>query len=414
MHKAGRYTAALLLVAVGASVIIDKATGTRLTAELIDWWPLLFICLGVEYLLFNMKYGSTGRPLKLDIPGIIFAVIISAVVIVSTQSADIFKKINGISDIGDVIGSFGEGYKFDKGVTEIPISPAIGNVKINDRDGSVVVKPGNVDKVQVALIMYVKVKDEKEARSIADESKIEYQSSGDTLEIQAAGKQYDGSIIGGKYPRMDLVVTVPAQQKINLEMQTKNGKIEAAQLPIKQRLKAETTNGAISISDLAGELRFETTNGSITSSRTEGPITLKTTNGRVSVTDHRGDAMLESTNGELNVQGIAGNVNAHTTNGSVKVDGKVVKLKAETTNGTVEASSDTISGDWDVRTSNGKIELRLPTQGDYRVAGKGRENGIQSSLPLTVNKKTIEGTIGSGKYAVRFETNGSVSIQPSN
>ncbi|CAG7652280.1 hypothetical protein PAESOLCIP111_06496 [Paenibacillus solanacearum] len=413
MHKAGRYTAALLLVAVGAFVIIDKATGSGLTAALIDWWPLLFICLGVEYLLFNMKYGSTGSQLKLDIPGIIFAVVISAVVIVSTQSVDMFKKMNGIFDWGDVVSSFGEGHKFDKGVTEIPISPAIGNVKINDRDGSVTVKPGNVDKVQVALTMYVKVKDEKEARSIADESKIDYRQSGDTIEIEANGKQY-GSWIGGQYPRMDLVVTVPAQQKINLELQTKNGKIEAAQLPIRQRLKAETTNGAIQISELSGELRFETTNGTITSNKTEGPMTLKTTNGRVAVTGHRGDAMLESTNGTLDVQEITGNVNAHTTNGSVKVNGNVVKLKAETTNGTVEASSPTVSGDWDVRTSNGKIELRLPTQGDYRVSGKGREDGVSSSLPLTVSKKTVEGTIGSGKYAVRFETNGTVSIQPSN
>lgn len=90
MHKAGRFTAAVLLVLVGGAVIADRRMNTNFTTVLIDWWPLLFIFLGVEYILFNMKYGNSERQLKLDLGGIIFAVMISAVVIVSTQTTDFF------------------------------------------------------------------------------------------------------------------------------------------------------------------------------------------------------------------------------------------------------------------------------------------------------------------------------------
>lgn len=69
MHKAGRYTAALLLVLVGGAVIADRMMSTSFTMALIEWWPLLFIFLGVEYILFNMKYGNSERQLKLDLGG---------------------------------------------------------------------------------------------------------------------------------------------------------------------------------------------------------------------------------------------------------------------------------------------------------------------------------------------------------
>lgn len=415
MHKAGRYTAAITLISVGAAVMLDKTTGSDWTSALIGHWPLLFILLGLEYLLFNMRYRNSERELKLDLGGVILSVILSAVVIVSMQSADFFKKFGDMGDfnIGDAIGAFTDGQKFDKGVTSIPLGSGVENVKLGNRSGNIVLKSGNVDQMQVALTVYVQSKDDAEAKRIADESVIDSKLSGTTLTVTAAGKEY-GSFLGKRRPRMDLVITVPANQKLNFDTDLTNGKMTAADLPVLQRFRAQTTNGEIQVSGLEGALELGTTNGQVIASRTAGSIRLTTTNGAVQLTGHRGDAVLEATNGGIKAEDVNGAVQAHTTNGSVKVNGVAKDLKAETTNGSVEVVSRNVQGSWQVSTSHGSIDLKLPTHGDYTVSGEGSVGSIKSSLPFTtVDKKLVNGTVGSGKYPIHLETKGSINISSS-
>ncbi|MBP1157110.1 MULTISPECIES: DUF4097 family beta strand repeat-containing protein [unclassified Paenibacillus] len=414
MHKAGRYTAALLLVLVGGAVIADRMMSTSYTVALIEWWPLLFIFLGVEYISLNMKYRNSERQLKLDLVGVIFAVMISAVVIVSTQTTNFMKKFEEFN-ISEAIDSMtSEGRRFDKEKTAIPLSASTENIRIINPSGNVVLRPGQVDQVQVELSVIVKAENENEAKTIADESRLEFSESGNTLELQAVAKEYSGSYFGSRKPRVDLVVTLPEKQEVNLEMRLGNGKISASRLPIKERLTGETTNGEIRISELKGELRFKTSNGLISASQTAGSLTLETSNGRIELTNHEGDAVMESTNGEIRAMNTSGTIQAETSNGAIVIDGSLRGLKAHTSNGSVDISSRTVDGDWDVETSHGKIDLKLPSGGDYRIEGEGNEGVIETNLPLSIQKDTISGTIGAGTHRIRLETNGSLSIQMMN
>ncbi|ALS23820.1 DUF4097 family beta strand repeat-containing protein [Paenibacillus naphthalenovorans] len=414
MHKAGRFTAAVLLVLVGGAVIADRRMNTNFTTVLIDWWPLLFIFLGMEYILFNMKYGNSERQLKLDLGGIIFAVMISAVVIVSTQTTDFLKKFDGFHFSQAIESITSEGYRFDKDVTLIPLSSDTETIRIGNLSGNVVVQSGQVDQVQVELTVIVKADNENEAKPIADESRLEFDESDGTLDIQAVAKEYPGSFLGSRKPRMDLVVTLPEKQKVNLDMKLENGKINAARLPIKERFTGKTTNGEIQVSELNGDLRFTTSNGRILAAHTQGSLNLKTSNGRVEVNNHQGDAVIESTNGEIRAMNASGTIQTETSNGAIVIDGVLKEVKAHTSNGSVDISSRTVDGDWDVKTSNGKIDVKLPSAGDYRVEGKGSEDGIQTNLPLIVQRDTVTGTIGGGQHRIRLETNDSLSIQMMN
>lgn len=102
--------------------------------------------------------------------------------------------------------------------------------------------------MQAELTVIVKMVNENEAKTIADESKLKFSESGNTLELQAVTKEYPSSYVGSRKPRMNLVITLPEKQEVNLEMQLENGKINASRLPIKERLIGETTNGEIQIS----------------------------------------------------------------------------------------------------------------------------------------------------------------------
>ncbi|SCW81473.1 Putative adhesin [Paenibacillus tianmuensis] len=415
MHKAGRYTAAILLVCVGGAVIADKTTGTHLTAMLADWWPLLFVLLGIEYILFNIKFGNSDRQLKLDIGGIIFAVLIAAIVIISTQSGELLKKFNGWT-VNGTIDMMAEGKKFDKGITAIELPAPVDNVKVDNESGNVVLKSGPVDQLQVDVKVYVKGVNEDDAQVLANESKLEHSVSSNTLNIQAISKEYEGvgALFGNRKPRMDLVVTLPAQHKVNVELQMRNGNIDASGLPIKQRLYGHTTNGEIRLENLQGELNLESTNGKVQTERTAGPMTLKTTNGQMQVTDHQGDTTLKSTNGKLRIDNVTGALQAETSNGSVVAQGTFKGVKLQSTNGSIEVSSMVVDGDWDVKMTHGKLEVKLPQKGDYRIDGTGDKGGIKTDLPLSIQADSVKGTVGSGKHTIKLRTNDRLTIQGTN
>lgn len=152
----------------------------------------------------------------------------------------------------------------------------------------------------------------------------------------------------------------------------------------------------------------------ILANQTAGSLALETSNGRIELTNHQGDAVMVSTNGEIRAMNTSGTIQTETSNGAIVIDGALRGLKAHTSNGSVEISSRQVDGDWNVKTSHGKIDVKLPSGGDYRIEGEGSEGDIQTNLPLTVRRDSVTGTIGGGQHQIQLETNGSLSIQMMN
>jgi DUF4097 and DUF4098 domain-containing protein YvlB len=418
MRKAGRYTAALLLIAVGAAVIMDRFLGMSLTALLIDWWPVLFISLGLEYILLNMKYGESEKQLRLDLGGVIFAVLISAVVIGSTQSGTTFNNWFSSINFGQSFGNpftSGEGRKFQKETILIPAGSNIDSITLeNDTNGNVTIVSGSNSQVQIEATVYVALDDEQEAANVANESKVKSSISGQTLKLTAEGKNYGNGFWSTKRPQMDVVITVPAQLQAKMDIEMTNGRLKADQLVLRNSFKVRNTNGEIQLTGIEADIDMESTNARVTTMKTKGKMKLQTTNGSIEVADHQGDVQLESTNGGFTVAGVTGVIIAETTNGSINITEAQQALTAETTNGTIEVTSHAVNGNWDLKTNHGDLNLALPASGDYRVKGETRNGHIQNSLPLQIRKNSIEGSIGGGKHHINLDTRGSITIRAAN
>jgi hypothetical protein len=127
---------------------------------------------------------------------------------------------------------------------------------------------------------------------------------------------------------------------------------------------------------------------------------LSTTNGAVSVEDLVGDLDLETTNGSIHVTAVTGTVRAETTNGEV-----VIELgRAPTLNGDVEAE-----------TTNGNIRLVLPGGVNADLDASTTNGGIEVDFPVTVQGRIgrrLSGTLGTGGPLIRLRTtNGGIAIR---
>jgi DUF4097 and DUF4098 domain-containing protein YvlB len=398
-----------MLLVVGTAMIIDKAAGSSYTTLVMTGWPLVLISLGVEYLLFHFWYKSADKRLKLDVGGILFAFILSSVVIGTTQAMFFDKWFHGSG-----LFSFSEesGYRFDKETVNIPLDAQTGKLIVNNPAGDVSVKADQVDHIQVEAVVWVDTVSREEAEQIAGQSRVEYNQSDDsTLKITAQGKQYGSGLFSKRNPRMNLVVTIPSTQKLDLELQLINGKAAAAGLPVKEQITATTVNGEISISDISANVKLSSTNGKIAAANIKGDTEMSTTNGILTLKGNVGDARLNSTNGEIRADDIAGSLRATTTNGNIFVNGILQGLSAHTTNGAVHVDSGNVGGDWDIKTTHGKISITLPSTADVKVMGEGGYGHITSDFPLKIDKRSITGILGAGTHRLSVETNGSIAIR---
>ncbi len=126
-----------------------------------------------------------------------------------------------------------------------------------------------------------------------------------------------------------------------------------------------------------------------------------------------------STNGALSITGIAGEARARTQNGRIELSDIFGAVTARSTNGSIRARLDSLPDDaaLSLRTTNGSITAELPEgiSADVEIA---TTNGrINSSFPITVSdrmsSRRLSGRIGAGGRQISIRTtNGSITLRP--
>ena len=180
--------------------------------------------------------------------------------------------------------------------------------------------------------------------------------------------------------------------------------------------QAETEGEAQAI---AKQIAISSTNGEV---RAIGPETEKRQSWSVSYevwAPRATNLGLTAHNGGISVDGIEASVNLQTVNGGLDLRDVSGEVHGVTTNGGITAD---LGGDrWrgnglDLRTSNGGVELRIPSNYSATLE-TGTVNGdLDIRIPLTVPGllgRQISTQLGAGGATVRaMTTNGGVSIRP--
>ena len=126
-----------------------------------------------------------------------------------------------------------------------------------------------------------------------------------------------------------------------------------------------------------------------------------------------------TTNGRVHCLNLDSIVQAATTNGDVEVSTSEW-ASARTTNGGVRVSMGNAkwSGDLEVKTTNGSVDVTLPASAEFKVDAATTNGGIQTDFPITVQgrfgPKSLTGTVGGGGRELDVKTtNGGIALKKS-
>ncbi|WP_053374337.1 DUF4097 family beta strand repeat-containing protein [Paenibacillus sp. FJAT-27812] len=421
MFKLGRFTAAVLVLTVGALLLWDQIQGKNDISLLGQWWPVIFILLGVEVILFSVKFKGAEKKLRLDVAGGMIALVITLTAYVVTQYADIpFRwldqfnvDLNGTADYGEE-----KGFRYDKAIIKVPLDEAASLIRIVNPNGQVTVRSGDVQEIELLTAVWVDLTDKTEADAIAEQSTVKI-NPGTEVTLEVKGQSYGAN--GSRKPRMNMVITVPmslsdqfkaedvpsdtpvpldSEQPIDgadavqSEMPLTSGTAQDASLELATgapgntgnnpsdepeqtpeipedtqeeqpvlKMKVESDNGPVEVKALAlpGGLDIRSSSGIITVSNINGSVSVKGNNGDIHISSITGDSSIETKNGTIAAESIQGKLFANTLNGSLEIKQIDGDIQAETKNGKIKMDGAGASVKAD--TLNGSIELSSATVG---------------------------------------------------
>ena len=407
MQKAGRITAGLLILAVGAALFLGETAGKDYIREWIKYWPVLLIVLGVEYLILNGVAQAKNRQLRLDMGVLMLSVVVSLGVILFVQGAASLggARISWVFDWGE------ERERLAKQPIMLDWDDSIRGMRVENPVGDVVVMADDTIEPQIQVTVGVNTGDKEKAAKIAEESKV-YVERGETLNIRAEGTKYRNWWWFVNNARMDLVIIVPTSALDLLELELLDGDVTVTDVTLSGRGSLRTTNGDIRLTRVgaADRLRAETVSGDIVANSLKGPTELDTKNGDIQVSGAASKVQATTLNGEITLKDIDGDALADTLNGDVRLTNAGKLVKAGTKNGEIIAESRLVGGDWTLDTMNGDVLLKLPRSGHYEVEGTSRFGDVSSGLELNVDRQKIAGRIGSGTYKVKVASGGDIQI----
>ncbi|MDF2836106.1 MAG: hypothetical protein K0Q63_1746 [Paenibacillus sp.] len=475
VFKLGRLTAAVLILTVGALLLWDQTRGSNDIVWLRDWWPLLFLLLGIEVILYSTVLRAKAAKLKLDLTGAAAALVVTVTAYAVTQYADFpVRWLDQFNvDLGGMV-DYGEekGYRVDKNVMKVLIDEQLSSISIKNVNGDVLVRSGDVNEIEVYSTVWVDAADEAESKKIAENSTVEA-TPGREVVLETKGQRYGAD--NKRVPKMNIEVVIPRieprSQKsdpeatqapdgtdhadmtgngtpanaestststredepvhalpdfdidpsdpaiepptaIQMRIEAVNGAAQVEGVVAEDGLTVISGDGAIRISRFVGPLAVTGNNGSIEADSLTGASTLELKNGEISVSHTSGGSLYATTsNGNIRMADVADEAEAETKNGTITIDRAYGAVKASTMNGGIVVNSEVVGGNWDLDSSVGEIKVGLPEQGDYSLYGSVTFGKIHSTLPFEQIRKTIRGTVGAGTYRIHINATNSITIE---
>lgn len=143
---------------------------------------------------------------------------------------------------------------------------------------------------------------------------------------------------------------------------------------------------------------------------------LVTGNGAIEVTDVAGDPTLETANGEIDARNVDGAVAMTASRGSLTARSIGELAGARTSNGSIDVDVPAVTDDASIETANGSIDAALAGSLDVTLTASSANGSVTvDELDLADGEQTerrVSGSLGDGTHSLSVETaNGSIDLR---
>lgn len=253
------------------------------------------------------------------------------------------------------------------------------SISLINGNGSVAIEPSTDGKIKVQSVKILRGESEQRLREIAGYLTISSERSGNAFHIET------------HYP-------VPRPAGVS-----SMGVDYRVYIPANARVKVKTSNGSIVVNGIKNTVELQSSNGSLTVTNHRGFLDGLTSNGSIEVIGGEGEVDLQTSNGRISIRNYTGAVEANSSNGRIEVDTTKVIQRAE-----LETSNSSIffkarldrRGDYDLKSSNGSIEMWLEKSLNYDLYAKTSNGRVQFTFPIqfsgTFEKNLVDGKLFNG------------------
>jgi DUF4097 and DUF4098 domain-containing protein YvlB len=148
-------------------------------------------------------------------------------------------------------------------------------------------------------------------------------------------------------------------------------------------------------------------------------LRLHSGDGHIKVTDVKGNSELDTSDGSVTVEGADGTLVSDTHDGRIRVTGRFDRLDLHSGDGSIEAEATAgskMNASWSVRTGDGHIQLRLPTDFAADLNAHTGDGHVNVDFPVTVSgdlrQNSVHGKMNGGGQLLEVRSgDGDVRIE---
>ncbi len=198
---------------------------------------------------------------------------------------------------------------------------------------------------------------------------------------------------------------------------SRSGDVLELEVQIPRRLSRRAVAHVEVLVPRATRVASTSSNGKICLEGLERSIRARSSNGAIAIREVNGDIDVTTANARVCCRGTHGRLHARSSNGKIEVGGHNGSIDASTSNGIIRATVDALGNEGvSLATSNGRIVLELPEHSDADVDIHVENGHIRNDRDLEEQSADangrVRGRIGKGGIPIRLRTsNGTIALR---
>jgi hypothetical protein len=214
--RVGTLSMGLTLILLGIILFISQWKGLQAFDAFITWWPILFVLLGLEIVLYYSFAKKEGGTIHYDLLSLFFVAVLG----VGCLGFTLLTSVGVLGEVRSMIGAVD--VTQDLPVVDEAVGDGVKKIVVQSSDPNLKIDKSLERTVHVFGTYRQRIKGNTPAPKLEKDSIVSIRTIGDTLYVQLKQLPEERSI-NSLYPRATVTIIVP--QDVQVEARGANNEI---------------------------------------------------------------------------------------------------------------------------------------------------------------------------------------------